>query len=69
MPAEFLKAMDYALIGIRKFFCFLEVILILSKGSEEDHLNLETDCITKLDADNLLQIYQHFISLKKKFCG
>ena len=37
MPAEFQKAMDYALIGLKIKFCFLDDIMIASKGSEEDH--------------------------------
>ena len=53
MPAEFQKAMDYTLIGLKNTFCFLDDILIVSKGSEEDHFTLVIDCVKKLDADNL----------------
>ena len=53
MPAEFQKAMDYTLIGLKNTFCFLDDILIVSKGSEEDHFQLVLDCLKKLDADNL----------------
>ena len=53
MPAEFQKAMDYTLIGLKNIFCFLDDILIVSKGSEEDHFQLVVDCLKKLDADNL----------------
>ena len=53
MPAEFQKAMDYILIGLKNTFCFLDDILIVSKGSEDDHLQLVLDCLKKLDADNL----------------
>ena len=54
MPAEFQKAVDYTLIGLKNKFCFfLDDILIVGKGSEEDHLKLELDCLNKLDADNL----------------
>ena len=53
MPAEFLKAMDYSLIGLKNTFCFLDDLLNVSKGSEEDHFNLVTDCLQKLDTDNL----------------
>ena len=56
MPAEFQKAMDYTLIGLKKTFCFLDDIIIVSKGSEEDHFQLVLDCLKKLDANNL-QIY------------
>ena len=53
MPAEFHKAMYYTLIGLKNTFCFLDDILIVSKGSEDDHLQLVLDCLKKLDADNL----------------
>ena len=53
MPAEFQKAMNYTLIGLKNTFCFLDDILIVSKGSEEDHFTLVIDCLKKLDADNL----------------
>ena len=53
MPDEFQKAMDYTLIGLKNTFCFLDDILIVSKGSEEDHFKLVLDCLQKLDADNL----------------
>ena len=53
MPAEFEKAMDYTLIGLKNTFCFLDDILIVSKGSEDDHFQLVLDCLRKLDADNL----------------
>ena len=44
MPAEFQKVMDYTLIGLKNTFCFLDDILIVSKGSAEDHFNLVLDC-------------------------
>ena len=53
MPAEFQKAMDYTLIGLKNTFCFLDDILIVRKGSEDDHFQLVLDCLKKLDADNL----------------
>ena len=53
MPSEFQKAMDYTLIGLKNTFYFLDDILILSKGSEDDHLQLVLDWLKKLDADNL----------------
>ena len=45
--------MDYTLIGLKNTFRFLDDILIVSKGSEEDHFKLLLDCLKKLDADNL----------------
>ena len=54
IPAAFQKEMDYTLIGLENIFCFLDDILIVSKGSEEDHLQLALlDCLKKLNADNL----------------
>ena len=53
MPAEFQRAMEYTLIGVNCTFCFLDDMLIVSKGSEEDHLKLITNCLQELDADNL----------------
>ena len=53
MPAEFQKAMDYTLIGLKNTFCFLDDILIVSKGSDNVHFQLVLDCREKLDADNL----------------
>ena len=52
MPAEFQKAMDYTIIGLKNTFCFLDDILIVSKCSEEDHFNLIVNCLEKLEADN-----------------
>ena len=54
MPAEFQKEMDYTLIALENTHCFLDDILIVSKVSEEDHLQLALlDCLKKLNADNL----------------
>ena len=36
MATEFRKAMAYTLIGLKTRFCFLDDILIVSNGSEED---------------------------------
>ena len=52
MPAEFQKAMDYTVICLKNTFCFLDDILIVNKRSE-DHFKLVTNCLEKLDADNL----------------
>ena len=40
MPAEFHKAMDYTLIGLQNTYCFLDDILIVSKGSLNEHKKL-----------------------------
>ena len=52
MPAEFQKTMYYTLVGLKNTFCFLDDILIVSKGSE-DHFKLVVNCLKKLDADKL----------------
>ena len=50
LPAEFQKAMDRTL---NNTFCFLDDILIVSKGSESEDEKLITDVLTKLDKENL----------------
>ena len=47
------SSLDYTLIGLQKTFCFSDDILIVSKGSEEDHFKLVTNCPKKLDAVSL----------------
>ena len=37
MPAEFQKAVDYALVGLKNTYCFLDNILIVSKRSGAEH--------------------------------
>ena len=53
MPAEFQKAMDYTVVGLSNTYCFLDDIIVVSKGSKESHLKYVYDCLRKLDADNL----------------
>ena len=53
MPAEFQKAMDRTLNHSKNTFCFLDDILIVSKGSETEHQKLITDVLVKLDKENL----------------
>ena len=40
MPAAFQKAMDYTLVGIQNTYCFLDDIIVVSRGSKEEHLKL-----------------------------
>ena len=40
MPATFQKVMDYTLVGLQNTYCFLDDIIVVSRGSKEDHLNL-----------------------------
>ena len=44
MPAEFQKAMDYTLVGLQNTYCFLDDIIIVSMGSESDHMTYVTKC-------------------------
>ena len=53
MPAEFQKAIDCTLASLTNTFCFLEDILILSRGRIEHHLNLVRKCLIKFDQENL----------------
>ena len=53
MPAEFQKAMDYTLIGLKNTYCFLDDILIDSKGSLEEHKHYVMKCLQRLDDENL----------------
>ena len=52
MPAEFQKAMDYTLIGLKNTFCFLDDVLIVSKGSLEELKCYVMNCIKQLDDEN-----------------
>ena len=53
MPAEFQKAMDYILIGLKNTYCFVDDILIVSKGSEAEHKKYVLKCLKRLDDENL----------------
>ena len=53
MPAEIQKAMDYTLLGLQHTYCFLDDIIIVSTGTETDHLAYVTVCLEKLDENNL----------------
>ena len=53
MPAEFQKAIDCTIAGLDNTFCFLDDILIVSRGGIEKHLNLERKCLIKLTQENL----------------
>ena len=46
MPAEFQKAMNYTLIGLKNSYCFLDEI---SKGSLEQHKCYVMNCLKQLD--------------------
>ena len=53
MPAEPQKAMDYTLVGLTNTYCFLDDIIVVSKGSKESDIKYVYKSLRKLDADNL----------------
>ena len=53
MPAEFQKAIDCTLAGLDNTFCFLDDVLIVSRGGIGKHLDLVRKCLIKLDQENL----------------
>ena len=53
MPAKFQKAIDCTPAGLNKTFCFLDDILIVSRGGIEQYLDLVRKCLIKLDQENL----------------
>ena len=53
MPAESQKAMDRTLNHAKNTSCFLDDILIVSKGDEQEHEKLVTNVLKKLDNENL----------------
>ena len=52
MPAEFQKSIDCTLASLNNTFCFLNDILIVSRGGIEQHLDLVRKCLIKLDQEN-----------------
>ena len=52
MPAEFQKAMDYTLIGLKNTYCFLDDILIVSNGSLDELKSYVMKCLQRLDDEN-----------------
>ena len=53
MPTEFPKMMDRTLNHARNTFCFLDDILIVSKGEKAEREKLVLDVLKKLDDKNL----------------
>ena len=45
--------MDYTLIGLQNTYCFLDDILIDSKGSLNEHKSYVMKCLQRLDDENL----------------
>ena len=54
MQADFQKALDCKLTSLINTFCFLESILIVSRGHIEDHLYRVRKCLIKLEDENLI---------------
>ena len=48
MPAEIQKAMDYNLIGLKNAYCFLDDILIVNKGSQEEYKHRFLNCLQQV---------------------
>ena len=53
MPAEFQSAMDRTLNHAKNTFCFLDNLLVVSKGSEHEHKKLIMNVLEKLDRENM----------------
>ena len=51
IPKEFQKAMDNTLEGLSEVFCFLDDILVVSKGSVVDHNFLADKVFARLDEE------------------
>ena len=71
IPAEFQKAIDYTLVGLKNTYCLLDNIIIVSTGTETDHLAYVTKCLKKLDEDNLRVNLQkcHFAKTEIEWLG
>ena len=53
MPAEFQSAMDRTLNHAKNTFCFLDNLLVVSKGSEHEHKKLIMNVLEKLGRENM----------------
>ena len=71
MPVAFQKVMDYTLVGLQNTHCFLDDIIVVSRGSKEEHLKLVYRCLKKLDEDNLrINLYKcHFAKTEIEWLG
>ena len=54
MPADIEKAIDCTLAGLTNTFCFLDDILIVSRGRIEQHLDVVRNCLKKLYQENVI---------------
>ena len=71
MPAALQKVMDYTIVGLSNTHCFLDDIIIVSRGSKGDQLKLVYKCLKKLDDDNLrINLLKcHFTRTKIEWLG
>ena len=63
--------MDYTLVGLQNTYCFLDDIIIVSTGTETDHLAYVTKYLKKLDEGNLKVNFQksHFAKTETEWLG
>ena len=66
MPADFQKARDYTVLGLKNTFCFLDDIIVVNTGSESKHINYVTKCLKKLVNSELEWL--RYNSFKQEFC-
>ena len=52
MPAEFQKEIDRTLNHAKNTFCFLDDVLIVSKGDKKEHEKLVLEVLKKIDDEN-----------------
>ena len=71
MPAEFQKPIDCTPAGLDNTFCFLDDILIVSRGGIEKHPDLVQKFLIKLDQENLrINLAKcHFVKDKVEWLG
>ena len=53
MPAEFQKAIDTTLRGLKNTYSFLDDIIIVTGGGLKKHIEQVFKCLEKLDKENL----------------
>ena len=53
MPTDFQKLLDITLANVNSVFVYIEDILIVTKGTKQDHLNKVREVMKILDEGNL----------------
>ena len=66
MLVEIQKAMDYTLTCLQNAYCFRDDIIIVTTGSESDHINYVNKCLEKQNEDNLRISKNVILQSKKK---